>query len=77
MARDKREGLETEGLKHRVDKVPGFLSSRPNWVHPPPHPQSSVAPPPPPWLGGGGTKFGRWGQALWYSRYNIIPLYSF
>jgi hypothetical protein len=29
----------------RVDGVPGFLSSRPNWLPPPPHPQVSVAPP--------------------------------
>ncbi len=31
----------------RVYRVTGFLSSRPNWVSPPPHPQGSVAPPPP------------------------------
>ncbi len=30
--------------KHRVYRVPGFLSSRTKWV-PPPHPQDSVAPP--------------------------------
>jgi hypothetical protein len=29
----------------RVYRVPGLLSSRPNWVPPPPHPQESVAPP--------------------------------
>ncbi len=28
---------------HRVDRVPGFLSSRQNWVRPPPHPRASVA----------------------------------
>ncbi len=28
---------------HRVYRVPGFLSSRPNWV--PPHPQAIVAAP--------------------------------
>ncbi len=30
-------------ISHRVYRVPGFLSSRPNWV--PPTPQASVAPP--------------------------------
>ncbi len=35
----------TEPLSHRVDRGPGFLSSRPNWVRPPPYPQASVAPP--------------------------------
>jgi hypothetical protein len=29
--------------RHRVDRVPGFLSSRPNWVSPLPHLQASVA----------------------------------
>ncbi len=29
---------------HRVDRVPGFLLSRPNWVRPPPHRQASVGP---------------------------------
>ncbi len=24
--------------------MPGFLSSQPNWLPPPPHPQASVAP---------------------------------
>ncbi len=35
------------GILHRVYSVPGFLSSRPNWVPPPPtpHPQASVSPP--------------------------------
>jgi hypothetical protein len=32
---------------HRVDRVTGFLSSRPNRLHPAPHPQASVASPPP------------------------------
>ncbi len=31
---------------HRVYRVPGFLSSRPNWLFSPPHLQASVAPPP-------------------------------
>ncbi len=41
-------------LFHRADRVPGFLSSRPNWVPRLHHPQVSVAPPP--WVprGGGG-----------------------
>ncbi len=49
--------------------VPGFLSSRPNWLPPPPHPQACVAPL---WfLGGthslagevgGGSQFGRRGR---------------
>jgi hypothetical protein len=41
----------TKGSFHRVDRVPGFLSGRPNWLPPPPHPQASVAPPP---FGSGG-----------------------
>jgi hypothetical protein len=32
------------GPQSRQDRVPGFLSSRPNWLPPPPHPQASVAP---------------------------------
>ncbi len=35
--------------------MPGFLSSRPNWVLPPPHPQASVAPPSPFGSNGGNT----------------------
>ncbi len=31
---------------HRVDRVPWFLTSRPNWLPLPPHLQASVAPPP-------------------------------
>ncbi len=58
---------------HRVDRVPGFLSSRSNWLPPPPYPQAKVAlqrtgmfpPPPHPPLppfgylvpGGGGDTF--------------------
>ncbi len=34
------------GARHSVDRVPGFLSSRSNWVRPLLHPQASVAPPP-------------------------------
>jgi hypothetical protein len=41
---------------HRVYRVPGFLSSRPNWLPPPIHPQASIAfSPPPPLVPGGGT----------------------
>jgi hypothetical protein len=38
---------------HRVGRVPGFLSSRPNWLPPPPHSHVSVAPLP--LVLGGGT----------------------
>jgi hypothetical protein len=31
-------------FSNRIDIMPGFLSSRPNWLPPPPHPQASVAP---------------------------------
>ncbi len=57
---------------HRVDRVLGLFSSRPNWDSPAPHPQASVNPPPPPlpWGSGGaqplvgegvggGSQFGR------------------
>jgi hypothetical protein len=45
--------------------MPGFLSSRPNSVPPPPHTLASVAPPS---LGPIQTK----GQTLWYSMYILI-----
>jgi hypothetical protein len=32
---------------HKLDRLPGFLSSRPNWLPPPPLPLASVTPPPP------------------------------
>ncbi len=35
-------------------RVPGFLSSRPVWLPPPPHPQASVASPFGSKVGGGG-----------------------
>ncbi len=38
---------------HRVDRMPGILSSRPNWVRPLPHPQASDVPP----LGPGGEGY--------------------
>jgi len=62
----------------------GFISSRPNWVGPPPQLQVSVAPPPP--LGPKAERLTRWwgrgsgdpipkkGQTLWYSVYTIILL---
>ena len=41
-----RTQIETlNGARHSVDRVPGFLSSRSNWVRPFLHPQASVAPP--------------------------------
>jgi hypothetical protein len=33
-----------QSLGHRVDRVLGFFSSRPNWGPPPPLPQASVSP---------------------------------
>ncbi len=65
-------------LNHRVYRVPGFLSSRPNWLPPPPQPQASVVPP---FSRGGDTRERDDGEAirtkaqtLWYSWYSIIPL---
>jgi hypothetical protein len=63
---------QTKHQDHRVYRVPGFLSSRPNWVPPLPHPQASVASPP---LGprgeknslagkGGGPKSDDWTESL-------------
>jgi hypothetical protein len=53
-----------------VHRVPIFLSSRLNWLPPPPHPQASILSPPPLIPGGEGTlacgkggrgsQFGRW-----------------
>ncbi len=62
--------------------MPGFLSSCPNWLPPPPYPPASV---PLPFFGSGGggahSLVGGGGgptqtkeQKLWYSRYSIIPL---
>ncbi len=57
---------------HRVYSLPGFLFSRPNWLHLPPHPQASVASPFHVGPRGGatlacgwgckGTQFRRWGR---------------
>jgi hypothetical protein len=58
--------------------VPGFLSSRPNWLPPPPHPQAIAAIPPFGFRRGDTLACGRGepirtkGQTLWYSRYSII-----
>ena len=54
----------TIGYDHRVDSVPGFLYSRPNWVRPPPHPQASVAPPPL-WFQKEGMEHTRWRERWW------------
>jgi hypothetical protein len=48
-------------ITHRVNRVPGILSSRPNWLPVLPHSQASVSPP---GSKGGGT--------LWYSRCNTV-----
>ncbi len=69
---------------HRVYSVPGFLSSRPNWLPRPLTSKRVLAPA----LrfqgrgtlhtrfreGGGGSQIRTKGQTLWYSRYSIIPL---
>ncbi len=62
------------GVGHRVDRVLGFFSSRPNWDPPPPHQQVSVSPPPLIPGGdtlacgkaGGGGPIRTIGQPLWY-----------
>ncbi len=69
-------------LRHRVYRVTGILSSRPNWLSPSPNPQASVVSTSL-WFQGGHTLLrerGRWEpnrtkvQTLWFSRYGIIPL---
>ncbi len=62
-------------IMHRVDRVLGFFSSRPNWDPPLPHTQKSVYPPPfgsggggtlaCGWGGGGGGPIQARGQTLW------------
>ncbi len=48
-----------ELYRHRVNRVQGFLSRRPNWLPPPPHPLANVArglpSPPPPFCSKGGN----------------------
>jgi hypothetical protein len=69
------------GYKHRVNRVPGFLSRHPNWV-----PQSLTRNPPfgskggdtlACGGGGGGTQFLRMGRhsGSWY-RYGILGTYT-
>jgi hypothetical protein len=41
------------GFCHKVDRVLGFFSSRPNWESPTPSPAGECGPPL--WFGGGGT----------------------
>jgi hypothetical protein len=48
-----RHNRAHQHLTITTDRVPGFLSSRPNWVPPSYHPQGSVAPTP---LGSKGVK---------------------
>jgi hypothetical protein len=76
--RDKR--LMSNKYMHRVYRVPGFLSSRPNWV-PPPHRTAREYFSSPPFgskgedtlaRGGGGNP--KKGQAFWYFRNTIILL---
>jgi hypothetical protein len=65
--------------QHRVHKVPGFLSSRQNWI---PHPLESVVPSL--WVQGGrhthlkgegvGEPIPTMRQTLCYSRHTLIPL---
>jgi hypothetical protein len=59
--------------KHRVDRVLGSFSSRPNWdPPPPPHPQVSVHPL---WFreGGGGTlPCGRGGGVVWWTAVSSV-----
>jgi hypothetical protein len=76
-----RTQIETlNGARHSVDRVPGFLSSRSNWIRPTPLRQASVVSPP--WFRGWGghtrLRERRWedpiwtrGQTLWYSIYKV------
>jgi hypothetical protein len=38
--------IPSQDQNHRIYRVPGFLSSRPNWLLPPPHQPTSGTPPP-------------------------------
>jgi hypothetical protein len=79
---DETEGLEREGLQgegRRVYRVPGFLSSRPNWVPTPSAARECCSSPL--WVRGGDTlACGERGEGtqirrrdtLWYM-YTIIP----
>jgi hypothetical protein len=59
-----------ERLEHSTENTErqGFLSSRPNWLPPPPHPQASVASPPPCFRRGGHTRLGRGGGGSKFGR---------
>jgi hypothetical protein len=67
-----------------VYRMPVFLSSHPNWVPQPPHPQASVAVlsfgskggHTRLWERGGGSQFGRKDRHLVLYRHSIIPLRS-
>jgi len=60
----KRKYFFLEDVDHRVDRVLGFFSSRPNWDSPTPSPadEHSLA-------GVGGVPFSTRGHTLWCSRY--------
>ncbi len=70
--------LYGNSLNSEVHRVPGFLSLRPNWVPPPPHPQARLFPPTFGFKGGGRhtSLRGRWGpnadeeteNCVYYSR---------
>ncbi len=52
------------GVEHRVDRVLGFFSNRPNWEPPSPPPPAGER-----GWGGGGSHFGRGDRLCRYSRY--------
>jgi hypothetical protein len=54
-----------KGQDHRVDRLLGFFSSRPNWDHPLSHPQASVSPPL--WFLGEAYSLG--GEGVWGSQF--------
>ncbi len=62
-------------LFHRVYRVPGFLSSRPNWLPPPPHPPALLKGEGRHSLAGEGRRepIQTKGQTLWNSSYLILP----
>jgi hypothetical protein len=77
--------ISLDAQNRREYRVPGILSSRPNWVPPPPHQQGSVDPSPldprkeTHSFAGEGVRGGpipTKGLSLWYSMYTISPLYA-
>ncbi len=66
-------------LIHRVDRVPGFLSSRPNWL-PRPLTRKRVLPFSPIWFQGGGTHSllgeggGGRGEPIWTKGQTLLAL---